>query len=146
MLYVWYLVPLSLNLCLFSKMSMNSLGFFIAIAKLSTYMAIYSYILPCFLIQMSGSALHGKNLSSIVKSANLSCHLAQLLCRPYRALLIINMWPSLSPNSGSAMSYDIYVLGRVGFKVGLSVAHGCSSLSSARNKMSLNPCKLTTPK
>ena len=52
---------------------------------------------------MSGSALHGKKPSSQIQSANLSCHLAPLLRKPYRALLITSMWPSLSPNSGPAI-------------------------------------------
>jgi hypothetical protein len=39
-------------------------------------------ILPFFLNQISGSALQGKNPTSIMQLANLSSHLAPLLHRP----------------------------------------------------------------
>jgi hypothetical protein len=99
------LVPLSLNSCFFPRTSVNSLGFFIAMAKSSTYTAMYSYWLFFFLIQMSGSALHGKNPSSLMQSGNLSCHLAPLLHRSYSALLMTRICPSLSPNSVPAIMY-----------------------------------------
>jgi hypothetical protein len=115
-------VPLSLNLCLFFRIIREFFGVLHSIAKSSMYTAMYSYILLFFLIQMSGFALHGKNLSSLIQSANLLCHVAPLLHKPYKA------------------SY-------VRFKVVIPYVC-CPKLqffNSAKNKTSLNPCKLTAP-
>jgi hypothetical protein len=96
-------VPFSLNLCCFSRISISSLGSFIAMARSSTYTAMYSYQFPFFLTQISGSVLHGKNPISQIQSTNQSCHLAPLLHSPYSDLLMMRIWPSRYPISGFLM-------------------------------------------
>jgi hypothetical protein len=137
-------VHLVLNLCFFSKMSTNSLGFFMAMARSSTYTGTYSYMSSSVHIQISCSALHGKKPSPEIQSANLSCHLAPLLRRPYNALLMRRTWPSSSLNSGPAIIYTSSDLKASRYALPMSVAHSSSLFNSAK-RTKLNPHRLTTP-
>ena len=144
----WYSsgpVPFNLKWYSCSRVSVISLGFSAAIARSSTYTAMYSYLVPFFLIHMSGSTLHGVKpiLSRIL--ANFSCHLSPLDLKPYNALLITSVWPSLSPNSGPAMICTFSWVFASKYAFPISVAHSFRSFSSAKKRTILKPLKDTTP-
>jgi hypothetical protein len=100
------------NLNLWS--SINALkispGYLAAINKPSTYIATYPYRPLFSCIQISASALVGEKPSALRTSANSWYQHSPEDQRPYRALMIISVWPSSSPNSGLATVFTIYLV------------------------------------
>ena len=80
--------------------------------KSSTYVAMYSYLLPLLFIfiHRSGSALVGVNPNFRILSPSVMFHWRALVARPYNAFLIITVQSFFSPNYVPAMVYTFFVV------------------------------------